>query len=671
MEPSGGSNYTLKAMTYRTLNQILLLTWVATICLCGGCRRGNDTAPLARQGIIDLSAVDLQNSDPVRLDGAWEFYWKQLLIPADFQAEQPPLVSAFLTLPSAWNHAEIEGQNAGRAGYATLRLRLLPNREQQDLTLQLGEMFSAYRLWVNGVLLVENGVLGKSVSEEIPCQAIRQPRLQLDGKPVDLVLQVSNYHYREGGIVSPIMLGSAGKLEKAQLKRWALALLCVGSLLVMGLYHLGLYCIRRKDRAPLYFGMYSLLWAASSFTSSATDFAVNLFAENYPVVFINRIELLCFVISLPVGYTFFRTLYPHEFSRRLQQIIILVSLVFTGLLLALSTIAFTTIVPVLYFFSMGMILYCLVTLFRAMRNGREAALWILAGFVAVGAVGINDMLCDLQLIRSAYLIHIGMFIFIFFQAIAISLRFSKSFYAVEQLSNELSDKNRSLEDEMAERTRLEREVVKISEEERRRISHNLHDGICQLLTGARLQFSALARKLTDADRHKPEVREVSSLLEESINHAYDLSRGLWPVEQGVNASSPSLEELSRRLAESSGIAIEYKQTRDCHACTNKGVTQLCRIAQEALTNAVKHARASHILVVLECRGQGELILTVRDDGIGRNAAAKPAGGLGMGIMAHRARLIDGRLMVSDADGGGTQVCCTVPCDVRPTKRCSV
>lgn len=637
----------------------LLLTLLLPLWGCGAT---TDAAPRAHHGVINLSTIDLRNSDPVRLDGAWEFYWKQLLSPEDFRGAHPP-APAFLTIPTAWNKGALNGEKPGGGGYATFRLRILPNAGKQELTLRLGELNSAYKLWVNGVLLVENGVVGKNASEEMPRQALRQPRLRLEGQPVELLLQISNYHYREGGIVSSIKLGAVEKLESEQLRRWALTLLCVGSLLVMGIYHIGLYCIRRKDRAPLYFGIYSLLWAISSFTSNATDWAVNLVVERYPVSFINRVDLLCFVISLPVGYSFFRTLYPREFSYRLQQITVFVALLFTALGLALSTMAFTSMVPVMYLFSIGMILYSLVMLFRALHQGREAASLILGGFIAMGAAGINDMLCDLQLIRSVYLIHIGMFVFILFQAIALSLRFSKSFSAVERLSDELSDKNRTLEDEMAERTRLEREIVNVSEDERRRISHDLHDGLCQLLTGARLHFSALTRKLADGDRQKPEVAEVSSLLEESVNHAYDLSRGLWPVEHDTNALSPSLEELTRRLAESSGIAITFRQKRGCTACSNTGVTQVYRIAQEAITNAVKHARASRIVVVLKCRSRGELTLTVHDDGVGRNAAARTKGGLGMGIMFHRARLVDGILTVSDAEEGGTVVSCTVPCNV--------
>jgi signal transduction histidine kinase len=654
-------------MVHRILKTLLLTTCMTMICLSVGCHYSKSADTLARKGILDLSGVDLPNVNPIRLDGAWELYWMQLLTPQDFLGTQAPIISAYLTLPTSWNHVKIKGNSVGSTGYATLRLKVIPNKGNHVLALQLGEIHSAYKLWANGVLLVENGVVGKNAAREIPGQTISQALVHSENKPVELVLQVSNFHHREGGVVSSIKLGAPKKLEKTLLKQWALALLLVGSLLVMGIYHIGLYCIRRKDRAPLYFGIYSLLWAGSAFTSSATDWAVNLVVQNYPASFINRVDLICFVISLPIGYAFFRTLYPHEFSRRLQQITALVSLVFTGLGLALPTLAFTIIVPAIYYFSMAMIAYCLIMLFRAMIKGREAASLILAGFFAVGAAGINDMLCDLQLIRSTYLIHLGMFVFIFFQAMVLSLRFSKSFHSVEQLSNELSDKNRALEDEMSERNRLEREIIRISEDERRRISHDLHDGLCQLLTGARLHFSALARKLSEPDRYRQEMAEVVTLLEKSVNHAYDLSRGLWPVEHDNNTLSPSLEELCRQLSESSSIAIEFKQSRGCQDCANEGVTQLYRIAQEALTNAVKHARAGRIVVTLTCQDRENLSLSVHDNGVGRNAAVKSTGGMGMGIMAHRAKLIGGKLVVSDAEDGGTLVSCTVPCDNQLTE----
>ena len=268
----------------------------------------------------------------------------------------------------------------------------------------------------------------------------------------------------------------------------------------------------------------------------------------------------------------------------------------------------------------------------------------------------------MQLIRSVYLVHLGMFVFVLFQALALSLQFSRAFTSVERLSDALAGKNLSLEQEMAERTRLEREIINVIEEERRRISHDLHDGLCQLLTGARLQFSALRRKLAGTGEPPPEWRHFSSLLEEAVNIAYDLSRGLWPVEHDPRKITPALEDLVQRLSESSGIAIEFQQRRGCRTCTNSVVTQLFRIAQEAIANAVKHAGPDRITVGLECANQKTITLTIEDNGVGCSNDFKTQGGLGIRMMFHRARIIGGTLTVSDRENGGTMVVCIAPCE---------
>lgn len=649
-------------MIFRIPGMVLALV----MALCFGCGSTKDAAPNARQGVIDLSEIDMSKSAPVRLDGEWEFYWKQLLTPEDFHGTPLRAVPAYLSLPAAWNDIGLNAEKLrGEGGYATFRLRILPGRGKQELALRLDDVYSAYRLWANGNLLVTSGKVGKSEADETPNASVQLLRLTGDDRPIELVLQVSNYHYREGGVVSSIELGGADRLESAQHRQWGVALFCIGSLLIMGIYHISLYYFRRKDAAPFYFGCYCLLWMLYILTSNSSGWVILLFIEKLPLQFTHRIDLFSFIISVPVGYCFFRKLYPDEFSSTLLKVISVVSALFIILGLALSTMTFTTIIPAYYLFSMLMILYCLTMLYRAMAKGREGAAFILLGFLVLGLVGINDMLCDMQLINSVYLLHIGMFVFILFQAVALSLRFSKAFTEVELLSGELSVKNLALEEEIAERTRLELEIVNISEDERRRISHDLHDGLCQQLTGARLHCSVMERKLMAAEMQSPELTQLSSLLEKSVNMAYDLSRGLWPVELDPQGVGPSLEELTRRLSYSSGIAIEFSQDRSCAMCTNAGAVQLYRIAQEAITNAVKHAQASSIVVDLNCQNRSGLTLTVHDNGIGRSAALRTEGGLGMSIMSHRAGIIGATLTVSDAEGGGTVVTCIAPCETEP------
>jgi len=635
------------------------------VCLCPGWVSGAD-APRAAKGVLDLSGKGLVGGGPVRLDGEWEFYWDQLLTPNDFRSQPPgraaPVRTGYLELPSAWNSLEVDGRALPSAGCATLRLVILPGTVEQDLAVRLAYVNAAFSLWVNGRLCAESGIVGRTADSEVPNPSVILAAFPADSGPVELVLQVSNHSYREAGVLSSIRIGPRASMEAAQTRQWGVALFFVGCLLVMGVYHLVFFCFRSSNRSPLYFGCYCLAWMVNYALADSSDWVSRLFLTDISAILMDRISMTGFIVSVPIGFTFFITLYPQEFSQRLQRASAVLAAAYCLITATLPMMTVTTVLPAYYIVSIGLILYCLVRLFLAWHRGREGAAFILGGFLVLGLVGINDMLTDMGLLRSVYLLPVGMFVFILFQAFALSLRFSRAFSSVEKLSVELEGKNTAVQREMAERSRLERRIVNISEEERRRISHDLHDGLCQQLTGARLRCAVLERKTPEEDSNASELKQLASLLEESVNQAYDLSCGLWPVEHGADGNGPSLEELVRRMAVSSGIAIDFSQDRGCAgSCRNGLVTQLYRIGQEAMANAVKHARAGRISVAFACREGGSVTLAVRDDGVGRQGAARSAGGLGMGIMAHRARIIGAELLVEDAPGGGTLVRCTAPC----------
>lgn len=630
--------------------------------LLSGCDAQDFRKQSVQSGIIDLTGHgDLSLAAAVELDGKWAFYWQKLIAPERFSGTESLPEPVFVHLPGAWNGVRIGDGEIGGEGYATFRLRLLADATAGDLALHLGTVASAYRLWANGILLTENGAVGTDAATEVPAQSSRLVRLPAS-RPLDLVLQVSNFHYREGGVLAPIMLGPPDQLESARDWKWAVVSFCIGAIATMGLYHLVFYAFRSRNAATLYFGIYCLLWCGYLLTSDSGDWVVNLLSHRIPDPLFNRIDLICFVASVPVCYAFFRSLYPEEFSRRLGQATWAVAAVFMTLGVALPTLAFTSAIPVYYFFSVGIILYFLSRLLVAARREREGAAFILVGFIALGGTGINDMLFDLQIVRSVFLMHVGLLVFVLCQAFALALRFSMAFTAVEHLSAELAEKNLSLEQEMEESNRLAREIVSVSEDERRRISYQLHDGLCQQLTGTRLHFSVLRRKLAGEATKHPEWQQLAAMLESLVDHAYDLSRGLWPVDPDGRGVSPSLDELAQRLGATSGIAIELSENRGCQICRNGDVVQLYRIAQEALTNAVRHANPDRISVVFDCADRTTMALTVTDNGIGRGSAARSDGGLGMRIMAYRARSIEGSLAISDAPGGGTVVSCTARCE---------
>ena len=631
-----------------------------------GCNGTNGFEPTAREGVFDLSHdANLLSTSTINLNGEWAFYWQQLLTPADFTEASPHPPSAYITLPGAWNDVQVDGANVGRAGYATLRLRVLTGRSNKsagELALKLGTIESAYRLWVNGTLLSENGVIGLAANLETPTQSSDLIRLPAT-RELDLILQVSNYHYREGGVVSPIAMGSSKRLESVRFRERAVVSFCIGAIAVIGLYHLALYAFRRRNLATLYFGGYCLLWTGYLLTSDSTDWAITHLSLRIPDPLLNRVDLLCFVLSVPFCHAFLRSLYPDDLSRRVGLTTWTMAAVFTALGIALPTLAFTSVIPVYYLFAFFMIVYFLICLAKAVLRHQEGANFILTGFVILGCIGINDMLLDLQAIRSVFLMYFGLLVFVLCQAFALSLRFSRAFSAVEQLSSELAEMNTSLKQERDESNRLAHEIVNVSEEERRRISRELHDGLCQQLTGTRLHFSVLRRKASDFVENDPGWEQLAFMLESLTNQAYDLAHGLWPVDHEGHGAYLSLGELVDRLSATTGTIIDLRENRHCETCQSARATQLFRIAQEAVTNAVRHACAVHIIISFNCADGVTMQLVVRDDGIGRNRAVRSNGGLGIRIMEHRARIIGGLLKIEDIPEGGTQVSCTARCEV--------
>jgi len=636
---------------------------------CGVARGGpeQDAAPRAVQGVLDLSAWDWERRGAVPLEGEWEAYCGRLLAPGDFAGPVSPAPVAHLSLPAERGGLEAACGQAGPEEGMTLRLTVLPGAADRLLSLRLFGLKASFTLWVDGVRMGEGGGLGLSRQDAGQRLSGLPGVVRSVNRPVEVVLQLHQRSYWERDLYLPISLGLAESVWGRQVRTWSLASFFSGSLLVMGLYHLALFAWRRTSRSTLYFGLYCLLWMVNYACSDTSDWVVRLALPGLGAGVVDPAALISFFLSIPVGYRFFRSLYPGEFPLAVQTLSDVLAGAFSLLVLALPLHTALAVVPAYYATSSGLIFYCLFMLYRALRRGREGAQFILAGFIILGLAGLNDMMLDIGVVHSAPLIPVGMFVYILFQSLALARLFSRAFTAVEHLSSELEDKNRALEEEMAERSKLASEVVTVSEEERRRVSHDLHDGLCQQLTGARLRLAALERLAPGSEEERRALAALSDLLEQATTNAYDLSRGLWPVEHGSEGTGASLEELARRMCESSGVAIRFTRELACDRCVDERMVHLYRIAQEAAANAVKHARPSCVDIRLRCDGE-TLLLSVQDDGSGVREGKPSVGGLGMRLMAHRCRMIGAWLEVESAPGQGCLVTCGLRCKDAETLR---
>jgi len=207
---------------------------------------------------------------------------------------------------------------------------------------------------------------------------------------------------------------------------------------------------------------------------------------------------------------------------------------------------------------------------------------------------------------------------------------------------------------------IEQAVLAAVTEERRRTAQDLHDDLGALLTLALLRLGAHVRALDSAEgRCREDAEAIRSLVKQALVRTRALARGLDPVGGEPDDLMAGLRELAARVAEIEAVDCRF----DCPAPVevNEPVTanQLYRIAQEAVTNAVRHSGGADIRIRLEADGD-ELALRIRDDGRGIVAGPDRPGGSGLDIMRFRAHAIGAHLTVGSGAHGGTEVVCRVP-----------
>jgi two-component system sensor kinase FixL len=214
--------------------------------------------------------------------------------------------------------------------------------------------------------------------------------------------------------------------------------------------------------------------------------------------------------------------------------------------------------------------------------------------------------------------------------------------------------------DISERRRLEHEILDISEEERKRIGRDLHDGLGQMLTGIGLMSQNLASKLKkEGFPGTNEIEEITELLKEADEYARNLSRGLVPIEMKANGLSKSLKRLTDNIQKTGGISCRYSERGEPLIYDNTEALHLYRIAQEAINNALKHGKATDIRVELENNDQ-EIRLVVSDNGIGFPEEENENPGIGVRIMNYRARMIGGTLSIERLENMITKIICNVP-----------
>lgn len=335
--------------------------------------------------------------------------------------------------------------------------------ENEILALKIPRVCSAYKLWVNDKLVASAGKVGKTRNDMIPQFIPQVAFFQSHKGKNEIVIQISNFCQRYGGILESIKLGGEKQILELRYKGIAYELFMFGSLIIMGVYHLVLFFFRRKDKTPLYFGLFCILIAARTLLVGESFFTYLFPKFNWEIA--HKIQTLTFYIGVPIIIMFFRSVLPEYFNIRVVRMAQFIGAAYGILVISSPSRIFTSINSFYQLWSIFLIAYVLSVFVRIILHKEKDTWLIVSGGLALILTSIMDIISlsacinDSEpsflksLFRTDDLSSMGQFVFVVVNSLLLAKGFSRSLKNEEIMSEELTGVNKYLDELVMQRTK--------------------------------------------------------------------------------------------------------------------------------------------------------------------------------------------------------------------------
>jgi signal transduction histidine kinase len=476
------------------------------------CNQIPRTIPSPIKGTLDLLDWEFEpkpgfglKDGNINLDGEWEFYWMELIDAQNFSMMEACTSSRetckeglgnkrYLKIPSLWNEVvldpiETESKNSEKLaltniGYSTYRLKII-NVKEKILCLYLFNINTSYKLFINGQLIQETGKVATQKSESTPSKKSLIYTFENDRDHIEIVLQVSNYFHRAGGTWEPFLLGKPENVHRELENRIISDIFICGVLAIMGIYHLGLYTLRKTDLSPLWFGLFCLTFSLRSLLTG-TQYFYYLFPNMVYNIGL-RLEYLTMYFGTPFFTLYFNTVFFKE-KLKVSYIFIYGPLVLSLVVLLLDTIVFTNYLIVIHIIVLFSLVYGIYCTIKGVMNKTLGAVTFLIGFTIFALSILNDVLYANNILNIGLVSPIGLSIFIFSQSFLLSTKFSKAFSDSEKYAKDLKLLTENLEEKVRART--------VELENEKRIAEELH----KQAESALVELKSTQYQLIEAER---------------------------------------------------------------------------------------------------------------------------------------------------------------------------
>lgn len=395
----------------------LLILAVKLFCLSEMCLAATKPiSPQARKSILDLRSADFSNNF-VNLKGEWKFYWKILK-----ESTTPNQRFQYTLVPGLWKDITWLGKPIPSQGFATYELTILLPKGREQLGLKIPDMYSAYALYANGMLMAKNGNPGTSIQTTTPYWTTQvKPLLPTD--TLHLKLFISNFHHSKGGVSKPIQIGVFNELQAESNLDHAFDFLLTGCMLMGGLYFLGLYLLGRHDKSTLYFALFCFCYSYRIIGGG--DYALQQIFPFLSWQFAIHCEYISLFLAVAMFALYTKNLYPEDTPSVIIYCMAGICFALALITLVSPPILFSQIINPFLLTLLFYIGFATRIYWKAYKNKRIGAPYALLSTIGIFIIFIT-LILEYYDIASPHqlLLFIGYLAFFFFQSVILSFRFA-------------------------------------------------------------------------------------------------------------------------------------------------------------------------------------------------------------------------------------------------------
>ena len=385
------------------------------------CHSQKPADPVAVKGILDLRNIRISDK-PINLQGEWVFCWGQMRSPDSLRPVHPD----YAPYPVLWKDLHINGRSFPSRGYATYILSVLLPKNRSRIGLEVPDTYCAYKLYVNGILQVQNGEPAATEEKGVPFWTTRTIALPPgEQDTLVFVMQIANFWHAKGGPYKQILIGDKDALFLKKNRDNAYDLVLAGCMFMGALFFLGLYVFGRHDKTTLYFSVFCMLYSYRMVGANA--YILHSLVPNLNWFVTIRLEYITLSLCAAFFTKYTKHLYPNDAHPVVMKIMWWFCIAYSALIAVTTPLIFTRFLNIFLAAIFVSTVYALYVFFQAARHKRSGSLFAL---LSTAVMLVLLLVINMEYFGLVYalkvVVFVGYILFFFLQSLALSHRFAHS-----------------------------------------------------------------------------------------------------------------------------------------------------------------------------------------------------------------------------------------------------